>query len=79
MLRIPGRAALSRFRLDKLRAEIDRRAPGLAALSTEYLHFVELEQPLEPAARAVLERLLDYGPRDAGPIRRDGQLLLVMP
>ncbi|MCC6207045.1 MAG: phosphoribosylformylglycinamidine synthase [Gammaproteobacteria bacterium] len=79
MLRLPGRAALSRFRLDKLRAEIERRAPGLSALTTEYIHFVELEQPLEPAAHAVLERLLDYGPRDVEPIRRDGQLLLVMP
>ncbi|MCC6303047.1 MAG: phosphoribosylformylglycinamidine synthase, partial [Gammaproteobacteria bacterium] len=79
MLRLPGRAALSRFRLDKLRGEIGRRVTGLSALATEYLHFVELEQPLAPAEREVLERLLDYGPRDVEPVRRDGQSLLVVP
>jgi phosphoribosylformylglycinamidine synthase len=79
MLRLHGRAAHSRFRLDKLRAEIARQVPALAALSSEYIHFVDLEQPLAPAAQAVLERLLDYGPRQAEPVHRDGRLLLVVP
>ncbi|MBK8162676.1 MAG: phosphoribosylformylglycinamidine synthase [Gammaproteobacteria bacterium] len=83
MLRLPGRAAHSRFRLDKLRAEIARQVPSLSALGSEYIHFVDLEQPLAPAAHAVLERLLDYGPRDAEPVSRpgdaSGQMLLVVP
>jgi phosphoribosylformylglycinamidine synthase len=79
MLRLTGRAAHSRFRLDKLTAEIARRVPALAGLGSEYLHFVDLEQPLAPAGHAVLERLLDYGPRSTVAVDRTGQLLLVVP
>jgi len=79
MLLLHGRAARSRFRLDKLRAEIARQVPSLATLGSEYIHFVDLEQPLTAAEQTVLERLLDYGPCQGEPVRRDGQMLLVVP
>jgi len=74
MLILPGSPALSAFRKEKLIGA----TPEISALSSHYVHFVELEQPLDEAEQAVLGRLLEYGPRgddDAS----DGTLILVVP
>src|SRR5690242_3986866 len=80
MLILPGAAAFSSFRLERLLATL--RTSALSAhidsVSARYIHFVDLERPLEAAERAVLDRLLEYGPRRATVSER-GDLLLVVP
>ncbi len=69
LLALPGRSAASSFRLakllDSLRAA--RPATDVAALAASYRHYVELDAPLAPEARTVLDRLLTYGPVDDRP------------
>ena len=69
LLALPGRSAASSFRLakllDSLRAA--RPATDVVALAASYRHYVELDQPLAPEARTVLDRLLTYGPADDRP------------
>jgi len=63
MLILRGAPAFSDFRLrklsDRLAAVLDRPLTVYA----EYMHFARLEQSLDTAEQAVLERLLRYGPR----------------
>ncbi len=63
-----GRAALSPSRLARRLAALRVANPGLTAPSARFVHFVALSRPLLDAERAVLERLLTYGPLgdDAG-------------
>jgi phosphoribosylformylglycinamidine synthase len=65
VLRLPGRRALSDFRLTKLLAQARAALPGLITIRTQYWHFVKVRRPLEPRARALLEALLTYGPKTA--------------
>ena len=62
MIRIlPGPAALSQFRLDKKLAELSRIVPQINALQARFVHFLELDAPLDPAEEARLTELLAYG------------------
>jgi len=65
ILRLPGRRALSDFRLDKLLQSVQRTLPELRSVETRYWHFVRLREPLPSERLAVLERLLTYGPASA--------------
>jgi phosphoribosylformylglycinamidine synthase len=78
MLQIPGRPAASDSALEKQLARVARRNPGVRALYAEHVHFVDVRSPLSPAARAVLDKLLEYGPLRA---RRalEGRALIVVP
>src|SRR3954466_2377082 len=68
MIVIPGRAALSAGRLSKRLAKIQARNPALSALSARFVHFVDLgDAQLSAEEQRLLERLLEYGPRDASP------------
>ena len=58
MLILPGSPALSAFRKEKLLQSL----PGIEALSTRYLHFVEVSEPLDEGEQATLAQLLAYGP-----------------
>ena len=78
MLHIPGGPALSSFRTEKLLARAREIVPELEAVHTEYWHFVDLEQQLEEADRATLERLLDDGIVSPPP-PANAQLFLVVP
>ena len=78
MLILPGAAALSPFRLQRLLADLSARVSGVRALSTRFMHFVDLEAPLDADELDVLERLLHYGPRRAEAADR-GTLFLVVP
>ena len=81
ILRLPGGAALSGFRLDKLNASLRARRPGLAVRATQHWHFVEAERDPSPAERATLERLLAYGPDlpPPAPAALRGRMLLATP
>ncbi|HEC17135.1 MAG TPA: phosphoribosylformylglycinamidine synthase [Sedimenticola sp.] len=78
MLILRGAPALSEFRRKKLEQRVADALGRPVALHAEYLHFVSMELALEESERAVLDRLLRYGPRlpehDAG-----GRLVLVAP
>ncbi|MCW5622900.1 MAG: phosphoribosylformylglycinamidine synthase, partial [Burkholderiales bacterium] len=62
ILRLPGRRALSDFRLDKLLHGIRTALPSLEGVETRFWHFAKLRAPLPAGQQAVLERLLTYGP-----------------
>ncbi|MDY0005875.1 MAG: phosphoribosylformylglycinamidine synthase [Spongiibacteraceae bacterium] len=82
MLILPGSPALSAFRIQKLYDRLSAELPGLRTIGSRYLHFAELSAPLSAAQQAVLEQLLDYGPRmdpDPASSPASGQLLLVIP
>jgi phosphoribosylformylglycinamidine synthase len=81
ILKLRGRAALSDFRLSKLRTALDQHAAGAAAIisiDAEYWHLVELERELTGDELKLLNRLLEYGPQSR-PVADTGELLLVVP
>lgn len=78
MLALRGRPAHSRFRLDKLTAQIRAHVPSVTDVRSEYMHFVDSEPVLAADELHVLERLLTYGP-GAGAAEPRGQLFLVTP
>jgi phosphoribosylformylglycinamidine synthase len=81
LLEIPGAPAFTPARLERRLASLRQRNPGVLQLGADLVHFVELERPLDGAGRAVLERLLQYGPRAAAapPTARPQRRLLVVP
>ncbi len=78
MLITRGAPALSDFRIQKLLNTLKSSIPGLQQISTQFVHFSELESPLKADQQAVLEKLLEYGPK-AGEVNTEGQLFLVVP
>ena len=58
-----GPLALSAARLGKRLVEVQHANPGVTDLQAEYVHFADVEVELEAPGRAVLDRLLAYGPR----------------
>ena len=78
VLTLPGAAALSGFRIEKLLARVRALEPSVTALAARYMHFAALERPLTAAERQRLERLLTYGPTML-PGEPSGQALLVVP
>jgi len=78
MLTLRGAPALSSFRKQKLLDTLREINSDIHSLYAEYVHFVELSEPLDSHERKVLEALLRYGPsldREA----LDGDLFLVVP
>jgi phosphoribosylformylglycinamidine synthase len=73
---LPGSAALSAFRLDKIRQEAARLGIGLGGLTARYWHFVELDGDLDAAAARQLDSTLDYGTPTDSPVAGDVQLLV---
>ena len=76
VLQLRGPRALSEFRLDKLAASLRKLDPGVRAVAAEFRHFVESDAQPAAAERALLERLLAYGPI---PGQAGGELFLVVP
>ena len=82
MLTLRGAPALSSFRRDKLARKLSDIHPELQLHRAEYVHFADLEQPLDERGLKVIERLLQYGPAAmTGELEseRRGELLLVVP
>ena len=78
MLTLPGAAALSPFRLQRLYARLGGEAAGIRGIGTRFVHFADVDGTLDAAARQLLERLLEYGPKRAAVDER-GTLFLVVP
>ncbi|HEY4104985.1 MAG TPA: phosphoribosylformylglycinamidine synthase, partial [Polyangiaceae bacterium] len=65
MIVIAGKAALSAGRLAKRLAKIQSSNPEVGALGARFVHFVDVHDgALDDRERALLDRLLEYGPRD---------------
>lgn len=80
-----GTPALSDFRLAKLIERLSDAGFAGCELYAEYMHFVDLDGSLTADQQAVLERLLQYGPRRSE-VRAthslqepEGRLVLVVP
>ena len=70
MLILRGSPALSEFRLSKLLQELTSAGLPIRALSADFFHVAELAGDLSDDQRAVLEKLLTYGPsRAAAPVQ----------
>ena len=78
ILEIAGSPALSQFRLDKLTAALRERDGRVRSLGATFQHFVEVRRTPRPDERAVLHRLLAYGPR-LEPVPARGEVVLVVP
>ncbi len=82
MLILRGAPALSAFRREKLAHKLSLVHPDLKLLHTEFVHFAELDQPLEGVRFERLQSLLRYGP-EMPPVEESlpaqAQLLLVVP
>jgi phosphoribosylformylglycinamidine synthase len=83
MLILPGTSALSEFRLAKVLAAIQATLssghPVIQALSSRYLHIVDVAETLTASESKVLKALLTYGPRDSQTAHDQGQLICVVP
>ena len=78
LLPLPGPRAFSDAALDKKLARIRARNPGVTGLCAQYVHFAELSAEPRAEERALLERLLSYGPRR--PVQpHSGEELVVVP
>jgi phosphoribosylformylglycinamidine synthase len=82
MLELQGRAALSAFRVAKLCSRLQALEPRIQALTSYYVHFVDVAAALMPEQQALLATLLTYGPaapQEAGGAAPGTQALLVLP
>ncbi len=78
MLALRGAPALSDFRLSKLAEQLESSIGAPIRPYAEYLHIVQCETDLGESERAVLERLLRYGP-SLSAHEPEGSLVLVVP
>ena len=60
MLQLFGGAALSEFRLNKLLTTLQNQQPGVSAVSSQFVHFIEVEQKLSGTDHDILTAMLDY-------------------
>ncbi|MFP4146259.1 MAG: phosphoribosylformylglycinamidine synthase [Halorhodospira sp.] len=81
MLQIPGKRALSPFRLKKLLERLHRRCPTVRGVDAEHVHFVALARALGEMQQTVLKELLDYGADYPAPPAVEGETatFLVVP
>lgn len=73
-----GSPALSAFRINKLLARFQAANLQVHNLYAEYVHFADLNAPLNDSEQAQLTRLLQYGPALSSHTPA-GKLLLVTP
>ena len=78
MIILHGTPALSEFRLQKLYQDLKSLGIPLQSIHAEFLHLVDLSQDLTTDERAILEKLLTYGPRREGHAPQ-GNLLVITP
>lgn len=77
MLILPGAAALSVFRREKLLQSLRERQAGITDVAAEYIHFVDLADALDGHETELLAQLLTYGPKTAKVAFKGGLLLSV--
>ena len=78
MLTLRGTPALSVARAQKKLEDLREKAPSITGIYAEFLHFVDAAEELASDERAILERLLHYGPTRA-PENPEGLAIVVVP
>ncbi len=73
---LPGSAALSAFRIDKIRQEAALLGVHLGELFARYWHFLELDGELDALASRQLDQTLDYGTTTTRPSADEVHLLV---
>ena len=73
---LPGAAALSPFRLDKIRSEAARLGVKLGMLAARHWHFLEVENGLDAAQMRLVEQALAYGTPTDTPTAADPVILV---
>ena len=76
ILRLPGPAAETAFRLEKLQGQLRSRADAVAGVTVSFLHFALCSRPLTEREREVLDALLTYG-MPAEPPAGDFELVVI--
>ncbi len=78
MLKLSGAPALSAFRREKLLSKLQALNPKVKGIYAEFVHFAESTAELEENEKAMLDRILRYGPSvpTETPV---GVMLLVLP
>ncbi len=61
ILRLPGPAAETRFRLERLLEQLRSRVDAVRGVTVRFLHFALSPRPLTATERGVLDALLTYG------------------
>ncbi len=61
MLILRGKSALSPFRIEKLLHKLRAVIPGIHAVTSQYIHFIDSDKPITPVQQTILERILMYG------------------
>src|SRR5690242_81228 len=79
MLVLPGSAALSAFRLQRLLDTLRSHDSRVRAIDAGFVHFVQTERALSTKERSILDALLTYGPRGVVSSKAKDQLILVVP
>ena len=74
-----GRSALTPFRAQRLHDSLSRELPGFAAITAEYIYFVELRDPLTDDQERLLAGLLDAQSACADAAGNDTYGFLVVP
>ncbi|MCZ6501636.1 MAG: phosphoribosylformylglycinamidine synthase, partial [Gammaproteobacteria bacterium] len=69
VLQLQGGPGLSEFRIRKLIHGLESGVPGLERVTTRFMHFVDAAVALNDDAQAVLQKILDYGPKSKGEAR----------
>jgi phosphoribosylformylglycinamidine synthase len=76
---VRGSAALSPFRLSRLRTRLAAADPAVTGVQARWVHFVDAARALTAPEQARLESLLRYGPREEAASAAAGALVLVVP
>ena len=82
MLTLPGAAALSSFRIEKILHDLREIAPEITGVFGRYTHFVDLADELTGSELETLQQLLKYGPLDTevqGDEAEEHALFVVIP
>ena len=75
-MRLPGPAAETAFRLEKLQGQLKSRVDAVTGVTVSFLHFALISRPLTERERNVLDALLTYG-MPADPPAGDIELVVI--
>jgi phosphoribosylformylglycinamidine synthase len=78
MMILTGAPSLSLFRRQKLLEKLKDYDASITSVSADYVHFIEVQQPLTSSQTETLEALLTYGPSELK-LDNIGKLFLVVP
>ncbi|MBO6258334.1 MAG: phosphoribosylformylglycinamidine synthase [Succinivibrio sp.] len=73
-----GSPALSGFRLEKLTKSLLKAGIRVSEITSQYVHLVDVKEPLEDSEKEVLKRILSYGPAKKE-TENKGELFFVIP